>query len=87
MVRSAARPRVSNHEAPAYRVADAGYGPTGKSAENPVQSHLQKYSAFAVGQIKSITPAILSHQEGRFAIVTNVGQDAMDADAPLTNGA
>jgi hypothetical protein len=26
-------------------------------------------------------------QEGRFAIVTSVRRDAVDADAPLTNGA
>jgi len=25
--------------------------------------------------------------EGRFAIVTDVGRDAVDADAPITNGA
>ncbi len=25
--------------------------------------------------------------KGRFAIVTNVGRDAVDAEAPLTNGA
>ena len=25
--------------------------------------------------------------EGRFAIVTDAGRDAVDADAPLTNGA
>jgi hypothetical protein len=25
--------------------------------------------------------------EGRFAIVTDAGRDAMDADAPITNGA
>ncbi len=25
-------------------------------------------------------------QEGRFAVVTSVRRDAMDADAPLTNG-
>jgi hypothetical protein len=25
-------------------------------------------------------------KEGRFAIVTNAGRDAVDADAPITNG-
>jgi hypothetical protein len=31
--------------------------------------------------------ARLTRQEGRLAIVTNVRWDAVDADAPLTNGA
>jgi hypothetical protein len=29
---------------------------------------------------------ILSHSEGRLAIVTDAGQGAVDVDAPLTNG-
>ena len=32
------------------------------------------------------TYAILSHSEGRLAIVTDAGRDAVDADALLTNG-
>jgi hypothetical protein len=39
----------------------------------PVQSGLQKYSASRFTQIKSISIAIPSHTEGRFAIVTDVG--------------
>jgi hypothetical protein len=46
---------------------------------------LQKYSASLVGQIKSSTRAVSSHQEGRLAIVTDAGRDAMDADVLLTN--
>jgi hypothetical protein len=30
---------------------------------------------------------IPSRSEGRFAIVTDAGRDAVDADVPLTNGA
>jgi hypothetical protein len=30
---------------------------------------------------------VLSRYEGRFAIVTNAGWDAVDVEAPLTNGA
>jgi hypothetical protein len=52
----------------------------------PVQSHLQKDSISRFAQIKSISPPSRS-PEGRFAIVTNVARDAVDADAPLTNGA
>ena len=39
-----------------------------------VQSSLQKYSAFPVGQIKTTTRAIPSREEGRIMIVTNVGR-------------
>jgi hypothetical protein len=39
----------------------------------PVQCCLRKYSASRFTQIKSISPAIPSHTEGRFAIVTDVG--------------
>jgi hypothetical protein len=42
---------------------------------------LKKYSAFAVGQINSTTPAVHS-TEGRIAIVTDAGLDAMDANEP-----
>ena len=39
----------------------------------PVQPRLQKYSASHLPQINRTTPRIPSHQEGRFAIVTDVG--------------
>jgi hypothetical protein len=45
--------------------------PSGKSA-NPVHPPPQKYFPFAVGQIISISPAVLS-RGGALAIVTNVG--------------
>jgi hypothetical protein len=60
--------------------------PSGKSnacrANQPikVQPPLEKYSAFAVGQIIS-TSSPVSPQEGRLAIVTNAGRDAVDAAA------
>src|SRR3954453_2126734 len=38
-----------------------------------VQSFPEKYSASRKAQINSRTPAIPSHTEGRFAIVTDVG--------------
>jgi hypothetical protein len=40
----------------------------------PVQSSPQKYFASRFTQIKSISAAVLRSQEGRFAIVTNVGR-------------
>ena len=55
----------------------------GQITEKAVQSVPEKYCAFAVGQIKSITRPVSSHQEGRLAIATNAGRDAVDADALL----
>jgi hypothetical protein len=64
--------------------------PTGKSLAQlivrPVQPCLQKYSDFPKLQI-SLYPRCPVPLEGRFAIVTDAGQDAVDAEAPITNGA
>jgi hypothetical protein len=46
----------------------------------PVQPCFRKYFAFPLTQIKSKTLAVLS-PEGRLAIVTNAGWDAVDAAA------
>jgi hypothetical protein len=51
-----------------------------------VQPPLQKYSDFPNTQISFITRPVLSHR-GRLEIVTDAGQDAVDAAVPLTNGA
>jgi hypothetical protein len=53
--------------------------PDGQISGEPVQPFSQKYSASRFAQITSKTPAIPSHSEGRFAIVTDVGRDAVDA--------
>jgi hypothetical protein len=45
-----------------------------------VQRCHQKYFCFAVGQIKSTTPAV-HPTKGRIAIVTDAGLDAVDAEA------
>jgi hypothetical protein len=52
-----------------------------------VQPRSQKYSGFP--KCKSGVYPLPSRpsQQGRFAIVTDVGRDAMDADALLTNSA
>jgi hypothetical protein len=50
----------------------------------PVQPHLQKYFCFSEPQIRTIRFVIPSHTEGRFAIVTDVGRDAVDAAALKT---
>jgi hypothetical protein len=50
-----------------------------------VQSCLQKYFAFGVGQIKSTTRPVLSHR-GALRNVTNAGRDAVDADALSDEG-
>ena len=52
----------------------------------PVQSHSKKYCSSRFTQIKSIILAIPSRSEGRFAIVTNAGRDAVDVAVSLTNG-
>ena len=57
----------------------------GQISNSAVQSHLQKYFRFRIAQITSTSAAVLSPR-GALAIVTNAGQDAMDADVPLTNG-
>jgi hypothetical protein len=64
--------------------------PTGKSAGQfiapRVQPPLKKYSDFPKSQI-TLYPQPSCPTEGRFAIVTDAGQDAVDVDAPITNGA
>jgi hypothetical protein len=51
----------------------------------PVQSLLKKYFRFLPTQITSLIAAVSSHLEGRLAIVTDAGRDAVDADGALTN--
>jgi hypothetical protein len=53
--------------------------PDGQISGSPVQPPSQKYSRSHFTQITSISIAIPAHTKGRFAIVTNVGRDAMDA--------
>jgi hypothetical protein len=52
----------------------------------PVQSLPEKYSDFQKPQI-SLDPPPSTPLEGRIAIVTDAGLDAMDAAALLTNSA
>jgi hypothetical protein len=52
----------------------------------PVQSLLKKYSVFPKKQITSYIPPS-TPLEGRIAIVTDAGLDAMDAAALLTKSA
>jgi hypothetical protein len=64
--------------------------PTGKSVglfvHRSVQPLLQKYSDFPKTQIGLYHPPSRS-LEGRFAIVTNAGQDAVDAGGAKDEGA
>jgi hypothetical protein len=64
--------------------------PTGKSSRQftapRVQPLLQKYSDFPKIQI-TLASWPSCPTEGRFAIVTDAGQDAVDVEAPITNGA
>jgi hypothetical protein len=63
---------------------------TGKSSRQftalHVQPALKKYSGFPKSKITGIFPPSCP-TEGRFAIVTDAGQDAVDVEAPITNGA
>ena len=49
-----------------------------------VQSPLQKYFRSLLTQITCISLAVPFLHEGRFAIVTDVGRDAVDARSALT---
>jgi hypothetical protein len=46
-----------------------------------------KINSFAFPPKSKQNPRCLVPLEGRIAIVTNAGRDAVDVDAPLTNGA
>ena len=60
--------------------------PDGQITEFPVQPLRQKYFCFRQTQITSLIAAIPSRSEGRFAIVTDAGRDAVDVEVPITNG-
>jgi hypothetical protein len=47
-----------------------------------VQTHLQKYFAVAVGQIRGTESCVSGHR-GALANVINAARDAMDADTRL----
>ena len=53
----------------------------------PVQSPLAKIFPFPSDPNHLHIPRRLVPSEGRLAIVTNAGRDAVDAEALLTNGA
>ena len=64
--------------------------PSGKSLlifRNRVKPENQKYSAFAVGQISGMNPPVSPDKRGGSRSSRNARWDAVDADAPLTNGA
>ncbi|MFZ0723210.1 MAG: hypothetical protein WAM99_20315, partial [Xanthobacteraceae bacterium] len=52
----------------------AASAPDGQITQLSVQPPAQKYSGVLFTQITSISLAIPAHTEGRFAIVTDVGQ-------------
>jgi hypothetical protein len=51
-----------------------------------VQPHFQKYFLFTPDPNHFIYPCRLVPPEGRLAIVTDAGRDAVDVDVPLTSG-
>ena len=58
---------------------------TSSAARRLVQPSGEKYSDFPKPQISLYPPPSCSDR-GALAIVTDVEQDAVDADAPITNG-
>jgi hypothetical protein len=58
----------------------------GQITQRSCPALLAKTISFPLGANHFISAAVSSHQEGRLAIVTNAGRDAMDADVLLTNG-
>ena len=58
--------------------------PVGANQQIGVQPSFEKYSRSLLTQITSISLAVPSHTEGRFAIVTDAGRDAVDAAVLLT---
>jgi len=56
-----------------------GVGLCRPKSDLPVESPLQKYFHSLLTQITCISLAIPSRTEGRFAIVTDVRRDAVDA--------
>jgi hypothetical protein len=60
--------------------------PDGLSGQFRVQPHLQKYFASPVGQIISTNSRHPTPPEGRIAIVTDAGLDAVDAAAFCARG-
>ena len=62
--------------------------PTGRfGVVAAVKPHSKKYFCFAFHPNHLHIPAVSSHTEGRIAIVTDAGRDAVDAAALLTSGA
>src|SRR5258708_6675153 len=58
--------------------------PTGNLIfRNCVKPRLQKYFCFLPTQISSLIRTVSFRQEGRIAIVTNAGRDAVDAVSAL----
>jgi hypothetical protein len=53
--------------------------PDGQIGDLPVQPLAKKYFASVFAQITFLSATVPSHTEGRFAIVTDVRRDAMDA--------
>jgi hypothetical protein len=71
---------------PDFASLHPGYGSDLPVGQKPVQPSLQKYSDFPNTQITAMFRPSRS-TEGRFAVVTNAGWDAVDTEALLTNGA
>ena len=75
---------------PALDDVEALVYPTGKSMR-PALNHLSSPSFKNILFFRSAKSFVYSQPscptEGRFAIVTDAGQDAVDVDAPITNGA
>jgi hypothetical protein len=61
--------------------------PDGRGADSPVQPLLQKYFPFTFDPNHMLIHRCPVPPEGRLAIVTDAGRDAVDVEVPITNGA
>jgi hypothetical protein len=60
--------------------------PDGLNRQFPVKARTQKYSDLQNPQISLYLPPSRPFGKGRFAIVTNAGRDAVDAEVSQTYG-
>jgi hypothetical protein len=75
--------RKSPHCFPSRLVPDGQISPSAKFLSSPSRKNISVFPKPKSSYMSS-RPASL---EGRFAIVTDARRDAVDADAPITNGA
>jgi hypothetical protein len=72
---------------PSYMLPDMPDGQISSSSDCRVSSPVRKKIPFPIYPKSNLYRPLSRPTEGRLAIVTDAGRDAVDAAAPLTNGA